>query len=127
MMKSLIHLVSMTKYSHAGGNLAGTSAIRVLLIDDHRFIHEAVSTILNAIDDIDLIAQASDGEEAILLCEELQPDVVLMDVVMPRMNGLSATRIIRERFPHIRILALSGFHDGESVHMMLENGARGYI
>lgn len=101
--------------------------IRVILIDDHRHIHQAVTTILSDIPVVELVAQGSNGEEAIELCEKHKPDVVLMDVVMPVMDGVSATKIILEKFPEIRILVLSSFQDHESVHEMLRNGASGYI
>lgn len=101
--------------------------IRVILIDDHRRVHEAASAVLAAAEDIELVAQGSNGQEAIELCQEYQPDVVLMDVVMPVMDGITATRLIHEKFPQIRILILSSFQDHESVHTMLRTGASGYI
>ena len=103
------------------------SPIRVILIDDHRHIHQAVTTILAENSSIELVAQGSNGQEAIALCQEHQPDLVLMDVVMPTMNGVTATQTIRERFPDIRILVLSSFQDHESVHEMLRSGASGYV
>ncbi len=101
--------------------------IRILLVDDHRFIHDAVSLKLNSADDMLLVAQGGNGQEAIQLCREFQPDLVLMDVVMPVMNGVDATRIIHQQFPDIRILVLSSFHDDESVRAMLGYGAVGYV
>jgi NarL family two-component system response regulator LiaR len=104
-----------------------TEIIRVILIDDHIRIHEAISALLEAVEDIDLVAQGSNGLEAVQLCEQHHPDVVLMDIVMPRMNGIEATKQILEKQPNIRILALSSFQDRDSVRAMLENGAVGYI
>jgi NarL family two-component system response regulator LiaR len=101
--------------------------IRVILIDDHRRVHEAASAVLASVEDIELVAQGSNGQEAIDLCQEYQPDLLLMDVVMPVLDGIAATRIIHEKFPQIRILILSSFQDHESVHTMLRNGASGYI
>jgi NarL family two-component system response regulator LiaR len=101
--------------------------IRVLLVDDHRHMHEIVMTILAEVDDIELVAQASNGQEALLLCAQRQPDVILMDIVMPIMNGLEATEKIRRQHSDIKILALSSFQDDETVHGMLERGAAGYI
>jgi NarL family two-component system response regulator LiaR len=108
-------------------NLAVDNAIRVVLIDDHRHVHQAVSIILETIDDIELVGQGSNGQEAITLCQQVQPDLILMDVVMPIMDGVQATKLIREQFPKVKILVLSSFQDHESVHAMLKNGAVGYI
>lgn len=101
--------------------------IRVILVDDHKHIHDAVSTLLSQQTDIQLVGQASNGFEVVHLCEELKPDVILMDVVMPGMNGVEATRQIREKHAHIKILVLSSFQDDASVHEMLANGANGYV
>lgn len=102
------------------------SVIRVLLVDDHRHIHEIVTAILAEVSDIQLVAQASNGQEALLLCQEYHPDIVLMDIVMPIMNGLEATQVIRQRYPEIKILVLSSYQDNDSVYGMLERGAIGY-
>jgi NarL family two-component system response regulator LiaR len=107
--------------------MSTTKPIRVLLIDDHRRIHDAVSVALDAQDDIILVGHGSNGEEALQLCEELTPDLVLMDVVMPGMGGIEATRLIREKYPATKILVLSSFQDDESIHTMLQSGASGYI
>ncbi|MCI0713892.1 MAG: response regulator transcription factor [Chloroflexi bacterium] len=102
-------------------------AIRVILIDDQSQVHFAVASVFDANDDLVLVAQASSGEEGIKLIADYQPDVVLMDVVMPGMSGIEATRIIHETYPDIRILVVSSFQDDESVHAMLDNGAAGYV
>lgn len=101
--------------------------IRVVLVDDHAQIHRIVQTILEATRDIILVGQAANGQEGLMLCEQSEPDVVLMDVVMPTMDGIEATRRIHRRFPQMKILVLSSFQDHESVHAMLNNGALGYI
>jgi len=100
---------------------------RILLVDDHAWVHQAVNTILKIAPDIELIGQAHNGVEALRLCEELRPDLILMDVVMPHINGIEATRIIRERYDTIKILVLSSFQDDESVLAMLDSGAMGYV
>jgi DNA-binding NarL/FixJ family response regulator len=104
-----------------------TSKIRVVLADDHRRIHETVSQILGTDPNIYLCGQAHNGQEALDLCALVQPDIVLMDVVMPLMDGVAATIKIRTEFPDIRVLVLSSFSDNESVEMMLRSGAQGYL
>jgi two-component system, NarL family, response regulator LiaR len=101
--------------------------IRILLADDHINVHISIAAVIEFIDGMLLVAQASDGAEAFHLCREARPDIVLMDVIMPRMNGIEATRQIREAFPEIKVLALSSFQDDESIREMLEVGAIGYL
>jgi NarL family two-component system response regulator LiaR len=101
--------------------------IRVLLADDHSKIHRSIAAVIDFIDGMVLVGQASNGEEAVQLCREYQPDIVLMDVVMPQMNGIEATRLIRQEFPDTKILALSSFEDEDSVRDMLLAGASGYL
>jgi len=101
--------------------------IRVVLVDDHFQMHRIVQEILSEISDIRLVGQAANGQEGIELCGFYQPDIVLMDVVMPVMDGIQATKLLHERFPSIKVLVLSSFHDHESVHTMLRNGAVGYL
>jgi NarL family two-component system response regulator LiaR len=103
------------------------SPIRVVLVDDHAQMHRIIQAILGAIPDIKLVGQAANGQEGILICEQYQPDIVLMDVVMPVMDGLEATKVLHERLPDMKILVLSSFQDHESVHAMLKNGAVGYL
>ncbi len=103
------------------------SLIRVVLVDDHIQMHRIVRAALEATPDIKLVGQGGNGQEGISLCEQYQPDIVLMDVVMPIMDGIEATRILHERQPEIKILVSSSFLDHESVHTMLKNGAVGYI
>jgi NarL family two-component system response regulator LiaR len=101
--------------------------IRVVLVDDHAQVHRIVQTILGATSDIKLVGQGANGQEGIALCEQYQPDIVLIDVVMPVMDGIEATKVLHERLPAIKILVLSSFQDHESVHAMLRNGAIGYL
>src|SRR5215212_5927981 len=101
--------------------------IRVLVVDDHRHIHEVISRVLIGIPDISIVGQAANGAEAVRLCEEVQPDLILMDVVMPLMDGMQATERIREKYPDLKILVLSSFQDHESVHQLLRGGAVGYV
>ena len=101
--------------------------IRVVLVDDHLQMHRIIQAILSTIPDIKLVGQGANGQEALHLCEQYRPDIVLMDVVMPIMDGIEATKILRERFPAIKVLVLSSFQDHESVYAMLQNGAVGYL
>ena len=108
-------------------NKAEETLIRVVLVDDHIQMHEIVRATLGATTDIKLVGQGANGQEGIALCEQYRPDIVLMDVVMPVMDGIEATRILHERLPGIKILVLSSFQDHESVYAMLRNGAIGYL
>jgi NarL family two-component system response regulator LiaR len=101
--------------------------IRVVLVDDHAQMHWTIQAILSEAPDIKLVGQGANGQEGILLCEQNQPDIVLMDVIMPVMDGIEATKILHERYPEMKILVLSSFRDHESVHAMLQNGAVGYL
>lgn len=107
--------------------MTNENPIRVVLVDDHLQVHRIVQVTLGATPDIQLVGQAANGQEGIALCEQYEPDIVLMDVVMPVMNGIEATKVLQERFPDIKILVLSSFLDHESVYTMLQNGAVGYL
>ncbi len=101
--------------------------IRVLVVDDHRHIHDVITRVLIGISDIAVVGQAANGAEAVRLCEEVRPDLILMDVVMPVMDGRQATEHIRNKYPDAKILILSSFQDHESVYQLLRSGAVGYI
>ncbi|HLY26637.1 MAG TPA: response regulator transcription factor [Aggregatilineales bacterium] len=101
--------------------------IRVALADDHRTTHDLVISLLKPVDDILLVAHASNGLETIAICDDVRPDVLLLDVVMPIMNGIEACERLMLSHPDLKILVLSNFDDDESVRLMLEKGARGYI
>jgi len=102
-------------------------SVRVLLADDQRLVRESLATMLGLLDGVDLIATASDGEEAIDLVKKHDPDVVLMDLRMPRLDGTEAIRRLRERDAEVRVIALTTFADDESVIGALRAGARGYL
>lgn len=108
-------------------NTPNPSSIRVLLADDQLRVHEAVILALRGADDIVLVGQAADGDEAVILCGQLLPDLVLMDVLMPGIGGIEATRRIRQRQPEVNILVLSAMQDDTTVRAMLEAGAVGYV
>ena len=101
--------------------------VRVLLADDQRLVRESLATLLGLLGGIELVATASDGEEALALTAEYRPDVVLMDRRMPRMGGIEATGLLRERHPAVRVIALTTYADDESVLGALRAGARGYL
>jgi DNA-binding NarL/FixJ family response regulator len=101
--------------------------VRVVLADDQRLVRESLATLLALLAGIELLATASDGEEALALAAQHAPDVVLMDLRMPRLDGIEATRRLRERQPDVRVIALTTFADDESVLGALRAGARGYL
>jgi NarL family two-component system response regulator LiaR len=101
--------------------------IRVLLVDDHGVVRKGLRAFLLAYDDLDLVGEASNGEQAVHLCEKLEPDVVLMDLVMPEMDGTTATRTIRKDCPQTEVIALTSFKDRELVEDALQAGAIGYL
>ncbi len=101
--------------------------VRVLLADDQRLVRESLATLLGLLDGIELLATASDGEEALMLTAEHGPDVVLMDLRMPRMDGIEATNRLRASHPEVRVIALTTYADDESVLGALRAGARGYL
>jgi NarL family two-component system response regulator LiaR len=107
--------------------MAESQPIRVLIVDDHAAVREALRFALLAYDDVELVGEAADGEQALQLCAEVQPDVVLMDLLMPGMDGISATRAIRQRYPRIQIIALTSFGEVELVRGAWEAGALGYL
>ena len=107
--------------------MSETGPIRVLLVDDHAVVRSGLSAFLLAFDDLELAGEASSGEEAVRLCGRLQPDVVLMDLVMPGMDGAQATRVIREKCPATQVIALTSFKEKELVEGAMEAGAIGYL
>jgi NarL family two-component system response regulator LiaR len=101
--------------------------IRVMLVDDHTMVRRGLATFLMVYDDLKLVGEAENGADAIRLCAEILPDVVLMDMVMPGMDGVSATRAIRQQFPTVQVIALTSFKEGELIRNALEAGAIGYL
>ena len=101
--------------------------IRVLLADDHALVRAGIRLLLEKLPDIEVIAEASDGREAIRLVEQHEPRVVLTDVAMPFLNGLEVTRRLAKTFPNVRVLILSMYSDEEHVYLALRAGAAGYL
>ena len=101
--------------------------IRVITVDDHEILRGGIKFSLLAFDDIELVGEARNGKEAIHLCAELQPDVVLMDLMMPEMNGVQTTRFIKEKYPKIQVLVLTSFVETDILREVMEAGAIGYL
>jgi DNA-binding NarL/FixJ family response regulator len=101
--------------------------IKVLLVDDQHLIRQGLKALLELEPDLEIVGEAENGETAITLIEQLHPDVVLMDIRMPIMDGVAATREIHKRFPNIQILVLTTFDNDEYVTTALQNGAMGYL
>lgn len=101
--------------------------IRVLLVDDHAVVRSGLASFFLVFDDLEYVGEASDGREAIQICAEHHPDVVLMDLVMPEMDGATATRLIREQWPDIQVVILTSFKENDLVQSALRSGAIGYL
>lgn len=103
------------------------STIKVILVDDHDMVRRGLAVFLEAFDDFELVGEASNGQEAIEQCARHRPDVILMDLVMPELDGVAATRHIRQQFPHTQVIALTSFDDEARVGAALKAGAIGYL
>jgi DNA-binding NarL/FixJ family response regulator len=101
--------------------------IRVLIVDDHAVVRNGLKTVLRIYDDLEVVGEASNGKEAVDLCRQVRPDVVLMDLMMPIMDGAEATKAIRQRCPQMQVIALTSFKEKELVQGALEAGAIGYL
>lgn len=101
--------------------------IRILLADDHAVVRQGFKMLLDAQGDMEIVGEAGNGREAVDLAEQLRPDVVVMDVAMPELNGIEATRRMAEKVPHARVVALSMHKDSVYVREVLRAGARGYL
>jgi len=101
--------------------------IAVMVVDDHAVVRNGIRFSLLAFDDMELVGEAENGAEALRLCNEVQPDVILMDMLMPGMDGAATTRAILERYPHIRVIALTSFREGSLVEEALQAGAISYM
>ena len=102
-------------------------SIKVLIADDHVFYREGVRALLSSVHEIEVVGEANDGEEAITQAKDLKPNVVLMDLKMPGVNGIDATRRIHEIYPNIGVLVITMFDDDDSVFAAMRAGARGYL
>ncbi len=107
--------------------VAEQAPIRVLIVDDHDMVRIGLVVFLEAFEDLELVGEAADGSEALRLCAETQPSVVLMDLLMPEMDGIAATRAIRQKYPQIQVIALTSFNDQDLVQCALQAGAADYL
>jgi NarL family two-component system response regulator LiaR len=101
--------------------------MRILLAEDHKVVREGTRRLLESQPDFEVVGEASDGIEAVELAKKLKPEIIIMDVSMPRLNGIEATRQIKAIYPNIAILPLTGYDDDEYVFALLEAGAAGYL
>jgi two-component system, NarL family, response regulator LiaR len=101
--------------------------IRVMIVDDHAVVRSGLAAFLLAFDDLELVAEAGGGEQALRLCDSSTPDVVLMDLVMPGMDGAATTKALRAKHPHIQVIALTSFKEQELVQAAMQAGAIGYL
>jgi DNA-binding NarL/FixJ family response regulator len=101
--------------------------IKVLLADDHTVVRQGLRVLLEAEPDISVVGEAETGRQAVQLARKLMPDVVVMDIAMPNMNGLEATRQVTREVPTAKLLVLSSYNDDEYVHQVTEAGAAGYL
>jgi NarL family two-component system response regulator LiaR len=102
-------------------------AIKVLLVDDHAMVRRGLGAFLSVYPDLQLVGEAESGADALEQCARLQPDVVLMDLMMPEMDGATATAEVRRQFPQTRVIALTSFRDDELVQRVIQAGAIGYL
>ena len=107
--------------------ISPSQPIRVMLVDDHAMVRKGLATFLKVFDDLELAGEADSGAAAIQLCAKVLPDVILMDMVMPEMDGATATRAIRQQFPHVQVIALTSFKEGDLIKNALEAGAIAYL
>jgi NarL family two-component system response regulator LiaR len=107
--------------------MSDSNRIRVMIVDDHAMVRRGLAAFLKVFDDLELIGEAANGEEAVQLVATVQPDVVLMDLVMDQMDGAAATRAIREGHPHVQVIALTSFREEMLVQKALQAGAISYL
>jgi NarL family two-component system response regulator LiaR len=103
------------------------SKIQVMIVDDHAIVREGLGMLLDEEADIEVIGEASNGKEAVLRAEKLQPQVILMDLVMPEMDGIAATQAIRQKLPNCQVLVLTSFAEDQRVPDAIQAGAIGYL
>ena len=107
--------------------MSPSQPIRVMLVDDHTMVRRGLATFLKVFDDLELAGEAASGEAAVELCAQFMPDVILMDLMMPDMDGATATRLIRQQYPKVQVIALTSYKEEQVVQNALQAGAIGYL
>ena len=107
--------------------MSNQKPIRVMIVDDHAVVRSGLAAFLLAFDDLELVGEAGGGEQALRLCDNAIPDVVLMDLVMPGMDGAATTKALREKHPQVQVIALTSFKEQELVQAAMQAGAIGYL
>jgi NarL family two-component system response regulator LiaR len=107
--------------------ISTSQPIRLMIVDDHTMVRRGLATILKVFDDLQLVGEAESGESAVQLCAEVLPDVILMDMSLPGMDGATATRAIRKKLPQTQVIVLTSFKAGNLIKQALEAGAIGYL
>jgi NarL family two-component system response regulator LiaR len=107
--------------------VSASNPIRVMIVDDHNMVRRGLAAILKVKANLELVGEAGNGREALDLCNQVQPDVILMDLLMPEMGGAEAARLIRERYPQVQVIALTSFQEKELVREVLQAGAISYL
>jgi NarL family two-component system response regulator LiaR len=107
--------------------MSDSHPIKVMIVDDHPIVRDGLKNMLLAFDDLLLVGEAGDGSQAVIGCQQHQPDVILMDVIMPGMDGIAATRAILEQYPQVKIIMLTSFAEEDVVQNSLAAGAVGYL
>jgi DNA-binding NarL/FixJ family response regulator len=102
-------------------------SLRILLVDDHVLFRKGIASLLNGREDVTIVGEANDGDEAVILAEQTVPDVILMDVNMPRQNGIETVKILKREMPHIQIVMLTVSDDDNDLFEAIKNGAKGYL
>jgi NarL family two-component system response regulator LiaR len=107
--------------------MTDSGPIRIMIVDDHSIVRRGLAAYLKTVPDLVLVGEAGNGQQAVDRCEEIQPDVILMDLVMPELGGAEATRIIRQRWPEVQVIALTSFQEKELVQQAMRAGAISYL
>lgn len=101
--------------------------MKIMIADDHPIFRSGVRNLIQTTEDLEVVGEAASGDEVLRLAEQCQPDIILMDIRMPGLNGIEATRLVKEKYPHIQVLILTMFRDDQSVFTAMRVGAKGYI
>lgn len=121
-------MVSEISFTQSNMNSSDNgTVIRIMVVDDHPSMRMGLIALIQGQNDMDVVAEASNGEEAVIVYEDTLPDVVLMDLQMPEMNGIEALMLIRKKFPEARIIILSTFDWDEDIHLAIQSGAKSYL